>query len=87
MHFISDVGAGVNAAVKISDPGLKEAYAVVMTSKNVAEQNWIGIPLDAKGQATYDFHFAHSGDYVLAVGNTATDAEKGFSAPVVISHS
>ena len=84
MHFIADPSAGINAPVTISAPGLKEAYAFVMNPQNVAEENWIGIPLDAKGQATYDFHFQHTGDYVVAVGNTTTALDKAASAHISI---
>ncbi len=84
MQFISNPSAGATVPITISAPGLKEAYAFVMTSHNVAESNWIDIPLNAAGKATYDFHFQHSGDYVLAVNNPAAQTERGTSGHITI---
>ncbi len=86
IQFVSQPANGATVPITLSDPGLKEVYAFVMNAKNVAEQNWIAIPLNAAGTATYDFHFKHTGDYVLAVSDPATGANKGYSASVVLAH-
>ena len=87
MHFIANPSAGADAQITISDPGLKEVYAFVMSSHNVAESNWIDIPLNSAGQATHDFHFQHSGDYVLATNDPAAQTDRGFSDHITILQS
>ena len=87
MHFVSNPSGGANVPITLSDPGLKEVHAFVMNSHNVAEENWITIPLNSAGKGTYDFHFQHTGDYVVAVSDPATSAHKGVSSSIVISHS
>lgn len=84
MHFISSAQSGVDAPITISDPGLKDVYAFVMNPQNVAESSWIDIPLDSKGQATHSFHFQNNGDYVLAVNDPTTQADRGVSAHIQI---
>jgi hypothetical protein len=86
-QFVSNPSAGATVPITISDPGLSEVYAFVMTSKNVAEENWIPIPLNAQGQATYNFHFQNTGDYVLAVNNPSAQLDRGISSPITILHS
>ncbi len=87
LKFVSSPAKGADAAITLSDPGLKEVYARVMSSSNVAEGNWIEIALNSKGQASHSFHFDQSGDYVLAASDPTSEAFKGVSAPIVISHS
>lgn len=86
-QHVANTNAGATVPITFSDPGLSEVYAFVMNSHNVAEENWIAIPLNSQGQATHDFHFEHTGDYVLAVSNINTEADKGWSAPITILHS
>ena len=87
MQFISNPSAGADVPITISDPGLNEVYAFVMTSNNVAESNWIDIPLSPAGQATHDFHFQHSGDYVLAANDPAAQTDRGYSGHITILQS
>ena len=87
MQFISDPSAGADVPITISDPGLKEVYAFVMTAGNVSESNWIDIPLNSAGQATHDFHFQHSGDYVLATNDPAAQTDRGYSGHISILQS
>ncbi len=87
MHFIANPSAGVDVPITISDPGLKDVYAFVMSANNVAESNWLEIPLNGAGQATHDFHFQHSGDYVLAASDPATQTDRGVSGHISILHS
>lgn len=86
MQFVSNPAEGANVSIKMSDPGLKEVYAAVMTSHNVAESSWIDIPLSSAGYATHNFHFEHSGDYVLAVSNPKTPTDQGYSGHISILH-
>ena len=84
MQFISNPSAGADVPITISDPGLKEVYAFVMNSQNVAESSWIDIPLNTAGQAVHDFHFQHSGDYVLATNDPAAQTDRGVSGHITI---
>jgi hypothetical protein len=87
MQFVANPSLGATVPITISDPGLKDVYAFVMNSHNVAESNWIEIPLNAAGSATYNFHFQHSGDYVLAVSNPTSPTDQGYSGHISIAHS
>jgi glycosyl hydrolase family 16 len=84
MQFVSNTAAGANSSVSISDPGLKDVYAAVMNSHNVAESSWIEVPLNSSGQGSYNFHFQNSGDYVVAVNDPATHTSAGVSSQVAI---
>ncbi|MBN9508373.1 MAG: family 16 glycosylhydrolase, partial [Alphaproteobacteria bacterium] len=81
----ASAGAGVDVTATVSDPGLNTIYALVMTKANVAETNWIKVPLDASGSGTFTAHFQHSGDYIVAVNDPSTPVEKGWSSPITIT--
>ena len=87
MQFVANPQSGANAPITISAPGITEAYAFVMNSHNQAESSWIGVPLNAQGQGTYNFHFQNTGDYVVAVADTRTDSHAGYSGQISILHS
>ena len=71
--------------INFSDPGLSGAYALVMNKANVAEENWTWVPFNGSGQGSLSMTFKQSGDYVLAVANTATQADKSWSARITIN--
>ncbi|HET9018661.1 MAG TPA: hypothetical protein VFN46_03690, partial [Acetobacteraceae bacterium] len=71
--------------INFSDPGLSGAYALVMSKGNVAEENWTWVPFNSSGQGSLSMTFKQSGDYVLAVANTATQADKSWSARITIN--
>ena len=85
---ISDPGtvSGVphTGTINFSDPGLSGAYALVMNPGNVAEENWTWVPFDGNGHGSLAMTFRETGDYVLAVANTSTMADKSWSSRIAI---
>lgn len=74
-------------SITFSDPGLanRTIYAVTMNAQNQFEENWIPITLNSSGIASHAMTFQHSGDYMIAVGNTSTEANKGFSSRITVN--
>jgi hypothetical protein len=81
----ASVGAGVTVAETITASGLTTVDYFVMTSANVAEENWQVATLNASGVATVDVEFEHTGDYLLVVNNPTTESVKAWSDPITIT--
>jgi hypothetical protein len=81
----ASAGAPVTVQETVSAPGLSTIYEATFTSAGTAEANWAAVTLDASGNGSFAANFANSGDYVVAVSNTSTDANESWSSPITIT--
>ena len=80
------VGAGVTVTEVISTSNLSgTVYTGILTASGGVESNWQAYTLNSSGNLNLPVHFAHSGDYLVAVDSLTSPTVATFGSPITIT--
>ena len=80
------VGAGVTVTEAISTSNLSgTVYTGILTASGGVESSWQADTLNSSGSLNLQVHFAHSGDYLVAVDSLTSPTVATFGSPIVIT--